>query len=156
MAVLGSACCVGPSRHCDGMTTLTRAELGALGEQLAVDHLTRSGLRIVTRNWRCRYGEIDVIATDAAARTVVFVEVKTRTGDGFGGLANAVTRRRRAGCVGWPRCGWPVRTAGGRPSASTSSACGSGAAAPPRSPICKGSADGAGAGVLGRSAGLGR
>ncbi|EUA34175.1 hypothetical protein I552_4958 [Mycobacterium xenopi 3993] len=95
------------------MTTLTRAELGALGEQLAVDHLTRSGLRIVTRNWRCRYGEIDVIATDAAARTVVFVEVKTRTGDGFGGLANAVTRRRRAGCVGWPRCGWPVRTAGG-------------------------------------------
>ncbi|BBU23502.1 YraN family protein [Mycobacterium xenopi] len=76
------------------MTTLTRAELGALGEQLAVDHLTRSGLRIVTRNWRCRYGEIDVIATDAAARTVVFVEVKTRTGDGFGGLANAVTPQK--------------------------------------------------------------
>ncbi|BCO36949.1 YraN family protein [Mycobacterium heckeshornense] len=76
------------------MTTLTRAELGALGEQLAVDHLTRSGLRILTRNWRCRYGEIDVIAVDAASRTVVFVEVKTRTGDGFGGLANAVTPQK--------------------------------------------------------------
>ena len=77
--------------HCEPMTTLTRAELGALGEQLAVDHLTRLGLRIVTRNWRCRYGELDVVAADTAARTVIFVEVKTRTGDGFGGLPHAVT-----------------------------------------------------------------
>ncbi|BBY07889.1 YraN family protein [Mycobacterium noviomagense] len=76
------------------MTTLTRAELGALGEQLAVDHLTRLGLQIVTRNWRCRYGELDVIATDAATCTLVFVEVKTRTGDGFGGLAHAVTPQK--------------------------------------------------------------
>jgi len=72
------------------MTTLTRTQLGALGEQLAVDHLSSLGLRIVQRNWRCRYGEIDVIAEDAD-RTVVFVEVKTRAGDGFGGLAQAVT-----------------------------------------------------------------
>ncbi|HZU50229.1 MAG TPA: YraN family protein [Mycobacterium sp.] len=76
------------------MTTLSRAELGALGEQLAVDHLTRLGLRVLTRNWRCRYGELDVVATDSAARTVVFVEVKTRTGDGFGGLAHAVTPQK--------------------------------------------------------------
>ena len=73
------------------MTTLTRAEIGALGEQLAVDHLTSLGLRVLTRNWRCRYGELDVIAADDAARTVVFVEVKTRTGDQFGGVAQAVT-----------------------------------------------------------------
>jgi putative endonuclease len=71
------------------MTTFTRGQLGALGEQLAVDHLSSLGLRIMARNWRCRYGEIDVIAEDAD-RTVVFVEVKTRTGDGFGGLAQAV------------------------------------------------------------------
>ncbi|MBS4726851.1 YraN family protein [Mycobacterium sp. SM1] len=76
------------------MTTLTRAQLGALGEQAAVDHLARLGLRIVTRNWRCRYGELDVIATDPATRTAVFVEVKTRTGDGFGGLAQAVSGRK--------------------------------------------------------------
>jgi putative endonuclease len=76
------------------MTTLTRAQLGALGEQAAVDHLTRLGLRIVTRNWRCRYGELDVIAADPATRTAVFVEVKTRTGDGFGGLAQAVAGRK--------------------------------------------------------------
>jgi putative endonuclease len=73
------------------MTSLTRAEIGALGEQLAVDHLTSLGLRVLTRNWLCRYGELDVIAADDAARTVVFVEVKTRTSDQFGGVAQAVT-----------------------------------------------------------------
>ena len=73
------------------MTTLTRAEIGALGEQLAVDHLTSLGLRVLTRNWRCRYGELDVIAADDAARIVVFIEVKTRTGDHFGGVSQAVT-----------------------------------------------------------------
>ena len=46
------------------------------------------------RNWRCRYGELDVIASDEATRTVVFVEVKTRTGDGYGGLPHAVTPRK--------------------------------------------------------------
>jgi putative endonuclease len=73
------------------MASLTRAEIGALGEQLAVDHLTALGLRVLTRNWRCRYGELDVIAADDAARTVVFVEVKTRTSDQFGGVEQAVT-----------------------------------------------------------------
>ncbi|MEZ0385039.1 MULTISPECIES: YraN family protein [Mycobacteriaceae] len=72
------------------MTSMTRAELGALGEQLAVDHLVGQGWSILARNWRCRYGELDVIAADPAGRCVVFVEVKTRTGDGFGGLAYAV------------------------------------------------------------------
>ena len=70
---------------------LTRAEIGAFGEQLAVEHLHTLGMRILARNWRCRYGELDVIATDPSGRTLVFVEVKTRTGDGFGGLPEAVT-----------------------------------------------------------------
>ncbi|HYZ68077.1 MAG TPA: YraN family protein [Mycobacterium sp.] len=73
------------------MTTLTRAEIGALGEQLAVDHLVSLGLRVLTRNWRCRYGELDVIVADDSTRTVVFVEVKTRTSDQFGGVSEAVT-----------------------------------------------------------------
>src|SRR5882762_4459487 len=76
------------------MTTLTRAEIGALGEQLAVEHLTALGLRVLTRNWRCRYGELDVIAADTAARVVVFVEVKTRTTDLYGGVAQAVTPQK--------------------------------------------------------------
>lgn len=75
-------------------TTMTRIQLGAMGEALAVDHLTRLGLRILHRNWRCRYGELDVIACDDTTRTVVFVEVKTRTGDGYGGLEHAVTPRK--------------------------------------------------------------
>lgn len=68
----------------------TRTELGALGEQIAVEYLQSLGLQIVARNWRCRYGELDVIAADGSD-TVVFVEVKTRTGDGFGGVEQAVT-----------------------------------------------------------------
>lgn len=69
----------------------SRAEIGAWGEQLAVDYLSGLGLRVLARNWRCRYGELDVIAADDAVRALVFVEVKTRTGDQFGGAAQAVT-----------------------------------------------------------------
>ncbi len=72
---------------------LSRNEIGALGEQLAVEHLHGLGLRIVARNWRCRYGELDVIAAEGAD-TLVFVEVKTRTGDWFGGVAEAVTPQK--------------------------------------------------------------
>ena len=56
---------------------------------MAVQHLEALGLPVLERNWRCRYGELDVIAADGG--TVVFVEVKTRTSDAFGGVAEAVT-----------------------------------------------------------------
>lgn len=78
------------------MTTSDRwtcRQLGALGEQVAVDHLCALGMRILQRNWRCRYGELDVIAADDDDN-LVFVEVKARTGDGFGGLEHAVTPRK--------------------------------------------------------------
>lgn len=81
-------------QHPDGMATWTRTELGALGEQLAVEHLTGRGLQILARNWRCPRGELDVIAVEPVTDTLVFVEVKTRTGDGFGGLEEAVTPRK--------------------------------------------------------------
>lgn len=81
--------------HGVGMTeTWSRAQIGAFGEQLAVDHLTSSGLRVLERNWRCRYGELDVVAADDAMGIVVFVEVKTRTSDRFGGVAEAVTPQK--------------------------------------------------------------
>ncbi|MFD4292725.1 YraN family protein [Rhodococcus sp. NPDC058532] len=69
-------------------------ELGAFGEELAVGHLLGRGMVVLDRNWRCRYGELDVIAEDDGA--VVFVEVKTRTGRGFGTPAEAVTHAKRA------------------------------------------------------------
>ncbi len=73
--------------------TTRRNQLGAFGEQVAVEHLEALGLRILARNWRCRYGELDVIAADGD-HTLVFVEVKTRSGDGFGGVESAVTPRK--------------------------------------------------------------
>ncbi|MEV5648834.1 YraN family protein [Nocardia sp. NPDC052254] len=63
--------------------------LGAHGEELAAQFLQGAGIRIVERNWRCRYGELDLIVTDDD--TTAFVEVKTRSGLGFGTPAEAVT-----------------------------------------------------------------
>src|ERR1700744_4227093 len=96
-------------------TTMTPIQLGAVGEALAVDYLTRMGLHILQRNWRCRYGELDVIASDDAARAVVFVEVKTRTGDGYGGVGPGGTPPQvgRVGAGGNPPQGATVAQAGG-------------------------------------------
>lgn len=69
-------------------------ELGRKGEDLAVGHLHDQGLTVLGRNWRCREGELDVIATDG--RVLVVCEVKTRAGRGFGVPAEAVTREKRA------------------------------------------------------------
>jgi putative endonuclease len=50
--------------------------LGRLGEQLAADHMVRRGFEIVERNYRTRWGELDIVAFDG--RTLAFCEVKTR------------------------------------------------------------------------------
>jgi putative endonuclease len=63
--------------------------LGRWGEQLAVDHLRAQGWEVLDRNWRCDSGELDVVAREPDG-TVVFVEVKTRAGTGFGAPAEAV------------------------------------------------------------------
>jgi putative endonuclease len=72
-----------------------RAALGAYGERVAVRLLTDQGIEVLDRNWRCRSGELDVVARDGAA--LVFCEVKTRTGSRFGHPVEAVTpvKRRR-------------------------------------------------------------
>ena len=57
-------------------------ERGRYGEDLAVWHLERMGLTVVSRNWRCRIGEIDIVAMDDNA--VVVCEVKTRRTEDFG------------------------------------------------------------------------
>ncbi len=85
---------VGATDHGGGMNTpprMTRAEIGALGEQLAADHLVSLGMTVLARNWRCRWGELDIIATEKGHSSVVFVEVKTRTTTEFGGIEEAVT-----------------------------------------------------------------
>jgi putative endonuclease len=63
--------------------------VGRYGEQRAVEHLQDSGLEILDRNWRCRDGELDIVARDEGD-VLVFCEVKTRSGVRFGDPAEAV------------------------------------------------------------------
>ena len=69
--------------------------LGDFGEERAALYLRRRGYRIVERNFRCRQGQIDLIAEDKATGTIVFVEVKTRTEGGLGRPAEAVDANKQ-------------------------------------------------------------
>lgn len=67
--------------------------LGQEGERLAERYLQKKGYKLVERNYRCAVGELDLIVLDR--RVVVFVEVKTRTGHGFGSPLEAVEFRKQ-------------------------------------------------------------
>ena len=71
----------------------TTLELGSLGEHIAATYLTDVGLRVLDRNWRCREGELDIVARDDDA--MVFCEVKTRRGVGFGHPVEAVNAAKQ-------------------------------------------------------------
>ncbi|NLG86523.1 MAG: YraN family protein [Firmicutes bacterium] len=68
--------------------------VGALGEDFAVSFLKRCGYRIIERNFRCRLGEIDIIAQEG--NCLVFIEVKTRRSLRFGYPQEAVTLTKQA------------------------------------------------------------
>jgi putative endonuclease len=68
--------------------------VGRFGEQQAVGHLEAAGLEILARNWRCREGELDIVARDGSQ--LVFVEVKTRSSRAYGSPAEAVDRAKSA------------------------------------------------------------
>jgi putative endonuclease len=68
--------------------------LGRHGEELAAEHLRRSGMEILDRNWRCAEGEIDIVAADR--RVLVVCEVKTRSDTRFGSPIEAVNPRKHA------------------------------------------------------------
>lgn len=69
-----------------------RIVLGKWGEDLAARHLEATGYEVLARNWRCAAGEIDIVARNGDG--IVFVEVKTRSGYGFGEPASAVTETK--------------------------------------------------------------
>ena len=71
-----------------------RARFGRAGEDAAAAWLRRAGYRILDRNYRCPFGEIDIVA--AKDDVVAFCEVKTRGTDRFGIPAEAVTPRKQA------------------------------------------------------------
>jgi len=75
------------------MQTDNRQFLGKTGEDLACEELERRGYAILARRYRTRFGEIDIVAR--IDQTIVFVEVKARAGDEYGGSAAAVTRLKQ-------------------------------------------------------------
>ena len=66
---------------------------GRHAENFAALFLQQQGLKLVARNYRCRFGEIDLIARDG--KTLVFVEVRMRASDQFGGAAASITAGKR-------------------------------------------------------------
>jgi len=70
-----------------------RQKLGQTGEAMAERHLKKMGYQILERNYRNRLGEIDLIARDKG--TLVFVEVKTRRSDRYGGPRFAITAQKQ-------------------------------------------------------------
>jgi putative endonuclease len=67
--------------------------VGRAGEEAAVQYLCQQGYHVLERNYRCRFGEIDLIARDGS--TLAFIEVKTRRSQTFGPAAAAVTREKQ-------------------------------------------------------------
>jgi len=75
------------------MVSDARVKLGRRGEELAAAELARRGYEIVTRNWRCHRGEVDVVARRGGAW--YFFEVRTRRGCAFGAPEESVTPAKK-------------------------------------------------------------
>jgi putative endonuclease len=82
-----------------------RRNLGQAGEQMAVGALEAAGFTVVTRNWRCSAGEIDIVAEELApdyahgglaAVWKVLVEVRTRRGDAYGTALQSIGPAKQA------------------------------------------------------------
>lgn len=73
--------------------TADRRATGASGEEVVARWLTGRGWRVLARNWRCRSGEIDIIAIEPGGAVVAF-EVKTRRGLGYGDPLESITRAK--------------------------------------------------------------
>jgi putative endonuclease len=73
--------------------TTSRQHVGRQGEDLACAELVRQGMEVVDRNWRCARGEIDIVAAEPGEDgvTMVFCEVKCRSGLGYGHPLEAIT-----------------------------------------------------------------
>jgi putative endonuclease len=72
--------------------SLQKKHLGNLGETIAAEYLEKHGYHLIERNFKARYGEIDIIAQKQGI--LVFIEVKTRIGNAYGLPEEAVTKRK--------------------------------------------------------------
>lgn len=73
--------------------TNNKMKLGSAGEDIAAKYLQKQGYKILQRNFRSRYGEIDIIC--ALEHSLVFVEVKTRTNTSFGSPEESITKTKQ-------------------------------------------------------------
>ena len=80
----------------------TRVEQGAVAERDAAQLLIAAGYEIIERNFRCKAGELDLIARDDGV--LVFVEVRSRSDDEHGHAAEMVRRRKQRRVVRVARC----------------------------------------------------
>jgi putative endonuclease len=76
------------------MGKISRRDLGLLGEEISAELVIKRGMEILARNFRCRCGEIDIIARDGDQ--IVFIEVKTRRSLGYGQPEEAVNYHKQA------------------------------------------------------------
>lgn len=72
---------------------MNNRQIGDLGEQTAINFLKKQNYKILARNYRCRYGEIDIIAVQG--KTIAFIEVKTRSSIKFGKGCETVNYRKQ-------------------------------------------------------------
>jgi putative endonuclease len=73
--------------------SLTGKRTGEKGEELAAAYLTEAGYRIIERNYRCVFGEIDIVAEEG--NTLIFVEVKSRRSESYGDPQLAVGHQKQ-------------------------------------------------------------
>jgi putative endonuclease len=86
------------------MPTERTRELGRRGEELAAEHFSRLGYRVLARNHRTRWGELDLVLADEAGRTIVFCEVKSRrlgSGDWRDSLHKGKRKQVRSMAAAW-------------------------------------------------------
>ena len=93
------------SQEIRSISAFSKRELGAWGEEKAAAYLISLGVRILARNWRCRYGEIDIVAFQPDLGAILAVEVKTRRSVQAGIPEEAITseklQRMRMLIVAW-------------------------------------------------------
>ena len=73
--------------------SMSALKLGETGEQYVANYLTMNGNQILSRNWRIREGELDIVAIDQEG-LILFVEVKTRTSIAFGDPLESIDRKK--------------------------------------------------------------
>jgi len=72
---------------------MKKMESGKIGEQLACSALKKKGYKIIETNYRCRRGEIDIVAHQK--NSLVFIEVRTKTGKAFGSPEESITAQKK-------------------------------------------------------------